>query len=184
MRYSMLTIKSSRNSKFSSALIAALLLSIVSLASIAEEALKPLTAEKTHKTAIHDMVDQLNSRHYVKLTLNDDFSGKLLDAFIDDLDPNRLFLLKSDIDEFQKYRTRLDDELKKSDLSAGFYIFNRYRERMIVRLQYIQDSLAKSVPAMDFNVKEDIELDRTDAEWPADQAEANEIWRKQIKNRV
>ena len=98
MRYSMLTIKSSRNGKFTSALIVALLLSIVSLASIAEEALKPLTAEKTHKTAIHDMVDQLNSRHYVKLTLNDDFSGKLLDAFIDDLDPNRLFLLKSDID--------------------------------------------------------------------------------------
>ncbi|MBW2941483.1 carboxy terminal-processing peptidase [Zhongshania sp. CAU 1632] len=184
MRYSMLTIKSSRNGKFTSALIVALLLSIVSLASIAEEALKPLTAEKTHKTAIHDMVDQLNRRHYVKLTLNDDFSGKLLDAFIDDLDPNRLFLLKSDIDEFQKYRTRLDDELKKSDLSAGFYIFNRYRERMIVRLQYIQDSLAKTVPAMDFNVNEDIELDRTDAEWPADQAEANEIWRKQIKNRV
>ncbi|MBU0538555.1 MAG: tail-specific protease, partial [Gammaproteobacteria bacterium] len=184
MRYSMLTIKSSRNGNFTGAIIVALFLSIFSLSVVADSALKPLEPEKSHKTAVHDMVEQLNSRHYVKLSLNDEFSGKLLDAFLDDLDPNRLFLLKSDITEFQKYRKELDDELKKSDLSAGFFIFNRYRERMITRMQNTLDTLPKSVEAMDFSVNEDIELDRDKANWPANEAEADEIWRKQIKNRV
>jgi carboxyl-terminal processing protease len=184
MRYSMLTIKSSRNRKFTCAVIVALFLSVFNLSACADGAIKALVPDESHKTAIHDMIEQLNSRHYVKLSLNDELSGRLLDAFLDDLDPNRLFLLKSDIAEFQKYRSTLDDELKKSDLSAGFFIFNRYRERMTTRMQDTLDTLAANVAAMDFSVKEDIELDRTKAKWPENKAEADEIWRKQIKNRV
>ena len=180
----MLTIKSLRNDKFTGALITALFLSMFSLSVFADSALKPLEPEKSHKTAVHDMVEQLNSRHYVKLSLNDALSERLLSAFLDDLDPNRLFLLQSDITEFQKYSTQLDDELKKSDLSAGFIIFNRYRERMIARLQNTLDTLPDNIKAMDFSVNEDIELDRDKAAWPANKAEADEIWRKQIKNRV
>ncbi|CAA0088827.1 Tail-specific protease [Zhongshania aliphaticivorans] len=170
--------------KITRVLLFALVLSVFNLNAFASAEFKALVPEKTHKTAIHDMVDQLNSRHYVKLSLNDELSAKLLDAFLDDLDPNRLFLLKSDIAEFQKYRTQLDDELKKSDVSTGFLVFNRYRERMVARMQNTLDTLAQRVSAMDFTVKEDIELDRTEADWPASKSEADEIWRKQIKNRV
>lgn len=180
----MLIIKPLRNGKSNSAIIVALLLSFFSLSVFADSALTALKPDKTHKTAIHDMVEQLNSRHYVKLSLNDDLSGKLLDAFLDDLDPNRLFFLNSDITEFQKYRTKLDDELNKSNVSAGFIIFNRYRERMVSRMENTIDTLPAQIAAMDFSIIEDIELDRSKATWPANEAEADEVWRKQIKNRV
>ncbi|MFQ3202019.1 MAG: carboxyl-terminal processing protease, partial [Zhongshania sp.] len=180
----MLIIKPLRNGKSKGGVIVALILSFFSLSVFADSALTALEPNKTHKMAIRDMVEQLNSRHYVKLSLNDDLSGKLLDAFLDDLDRNRLFLLSSDIADFQKYRTKLDDELNKSNVSTGFIIFNRYRERMISRMENTIDTLPAQIATMDFSVKEDIELDRSKATWPANEAEADEVWRKQIKNRV
>jgi carboxyl-terminal processing protease len=180
----MLIIKPLRNGRSNGGIIVALLLSFFSLSVFADSALTALEPDKTHKMAIRDMVEQLNSRHYVKLSLNDDLSGKLLDAFLDDLDRNRLFLLSSDIADFQKFRTKLDDELNKSSVSTGFIIFNRYRERMISRMENTIDTLPAQIATMDFSVKEDIELDRSEATWPANEAEADEVWRKQIKNRV
>ncbi|MFT7403842.1 carboxy terminal-processing peptidase [Zhongshania sp.] len=180
----MLIIQALRNGKSNGAVIVATLLAFFSLSVFADSALTALKPDKTHTAAIHDMVEQLDSRHYVKLALNDDLSGKLLDAFLDDLDPNRLFLIASDIADFQKYRSKLDDELNKSSVSAGFIIFNRYRERMVSRMENTIDTLPAQIAAMDFSVKEDIELDRSKATWPANNAEADEVWRKQIKNRV
>ncbi len=179
MRYLMLNIRFTR----SYCVVIALLLQL-SAAWASTEAIKPLVPESTHVTAIRDMVKQLDTRHYVKLALNDDLSAHLLDSFLDDLDPNRQFLLQSDIEEFQKYRTTLDNELKKAQLDAGFAIFNRYRQRMLDRLQKALDTLPETVKAMDFKTNEDIQLDRAKEPWPKDSAAADEIWRKQIKNRV
>ncbi|MFT4920567.1 MAG: carboxyl-terminal processing protease [Zhongshania aliphaticivorans] len=179
MRYLMVNKRFTR----SYCVVVALFLQL-SAAWVSAEAIKPLAPESSHATAIRDMVKQLDTRHYVKLALNDDLSAHLLDSFLDDLDPNRQFLLQSDINEFQKYRTSLDNELKKAQLDAGFAIFNRYRQRMIDRLQSALDTLPETIKAMDFEVDEDIQLDRAKEAWPKDSAAADEIWRKQIKNRV
>lgn len=181
MRYLMLTKKLLRGS---SAVIA-LFLQLFLVANMAHAtALKALVPEDSHITAIRDMVTQLDTRHYVKIALNDDFSARLLDAFLDDLDPNRQFLLKSDIKEFQQYRELLDNQLEKSQLDAGFAIFNRYRSRMLDRLDKAVDTLPATIEHFDFKVNEDVLLDRSKQAWPADTAEADEIWRKQMKNRV
>lgn len=181
MRYLMLTKKLPRGC---SAVIA-LFLQLFLVANMAHAtALKALAPEDSHITAIRDMVTQLDTRHYVKIALNDDFSARLLDAFLDDLDPNRQFLLKSDIKEFQQYRELLDNQLEKSQLDAGFAIFNRYRSRMLDRLDKAVDTLPATIEHFDFKVNEDVLLDRSKQSWPADTAEADEIWRKQMKNRV
>lgn len=181
MRYLMLTKKLPRGC---SAVIA-LFLQLFLVANMAHaSALKALVPEDSHITAIRDMVTQLDTRHYVKIALNDDFSARLLDAFLDDLDPNRQFLLKSDIKEFQQYRELLDNQLEKSQLDAGFAIFNRYRSRMLDRLDKAVDTLPATIEHFDFKVNEDVLLDRSKQAWPADTAEADEIWRKQMKNRV
>ncbi|WP_372878661.1 carboxy terminal-processing peptidase [Spongiibacter marinus] len=130
------------------------------------------------------MLNQLNSSHYVKLAVDDASSSRLLDAYLSDLDPNRQFLLAEDIASFQQYRDRLDDELKKGRLDTGFLIFNRYRQRIVGRLERSLDDLEKTVAAMDFSVDESFLLDRSEQPWPKNQTEADEIWRKQLKNRV
>ncbi|GAB3381145.1 carboxy terminal-processing peptidase [Spongiibacter taiwanensis] len=127
---------------------------------------------------------QLESRHYVKLDVDDAFSSRLLNAYLDDLDPNRQYFLQSDITEFQSYRSLLDDQLKKGDLTAAYKIFDRYLERITQQLGVTVKELPKLVADFDFKKQEEITLDRSEAPWPQSEKEANEIWRKQVKNRV
>lgn len=148
-------------------------------------ALAPLAPDSNHKAAIKDMLRQLEARHYVKLDIDDDLSRRLLDAYLLDLDPNKQLLLQSDIDEFhRRYDKDLDNQLKKATLDAGYAIFNRYRERLIKRLDSTIENLPKLVEDMDFNKDESFVLDRRELPWPQTQQEADEIWRKQLKNRV
>jgi carboxyl-terminal processing protease len=143
-----------------------------------------LTAESSHEKAISEIIKQLESRHYVKLDVNDDFSEKLLDAYLTDLDPNRQHFLQSDIDDFQKYRDQLDNQLKDGKLSAGFIIFDRYLERITTQLEKTIAEMPKLVKGFDFKKDEVIVLERSESPWPKSRKAADEIWHKQVKNRV
>lgn len=148
-------------------------------------AITPLEPDGNHKTAIKDMVRQLEARHYVKLDIDDAMSQQLLDAYLLDLDGNKQLFLQSDIDEYHRlYDDKLDDQLKKAKLEAGYRIFNDYREKLVHRLEVTIDKLSSWVEAMDFSTDESIVIDRRELAWPKSQQEADEIWRKQLKNRV
>ena len=159
-------------------------LALVLLLLPSAQALTELSPDSDHRGAMKEMLQRLERGHYVKLEVDDSASSQLLDSYLADLDPNRQFFLKSDIDEFERYRERLDDELKKGRVDAGFTIFNRYRQRIVERLEKTIASLDKTVPSFDFSKDENILLDRSEQPWPKNQQEADEIWRKQLKNRV
>jgi carboxyl-terminal processing protease len=146
---------------------------------------KPLVWEPVlGKTAV-EVVNKLESRHYQKQTLNDALSAQLLDAYLKNLDPAKLFLLQSDIDNFARYRTTLDDTLHKGDIEPGFVIFRTYRERMSQRLEKLLANLPASVAAMDFNKDEYLDLNRDKtAAWPKSTAETDELWRLHLKSAV
>lgn len=131
-----------------------------------------------------DLVEKLETRHYSKRKLDDELSSALLDAYLKSLDPSRSFLYQSDIDEFEAYRFQLDDQFHSGQLSAGFTIFNRYHERIQGRLDGLLANLPAMVEGMDFGIDESITLEPDQRAWPKNAAEANERWRKQIKNSV
>lgn len=158
------------------------LLSSVSLAVV--ETVSPLQPTALQSQTAKMIVKQLEQEHYVNLKLDDKTSGLLLDTYLKTLDPGKLFFLQTDIDEFQRLRSQLDDELKKGELSAGFVIYNRYHKRLTERLAKTIGELPQMVKNFDFAADEELELDREDAKWPASAREADDLWRKQIKNRV
>ena len=86
------------------------------------EVLAPLSI---HATTTQNIVAALSSRHYVPASLNDELSSRIFDTYIGDLDPSRSYFLQSDIDEFEQYRYKMDDALKRGNLSPAFDIFNR-----------------------------------------------------------
>lgn len=136
------------------------------------------------KTAI-EVVTDLETRHYNRQILDDALSQQLLDAYLKSLDGSRLFLLQSDIDSFAKYRTTLDDSLRKGDLEPGFVIFRRYQERLIQRLEKTIATLPATIAAMDFTLNESLDLERDkNPPWPQTAAEADELWRLRLKNTV
>ncbi|MDO6561807.1 carboxy terminal-processing peptidase [Amphritea sp. 1_MG-2023] len=135
-----------------------------------------------HKQTITDIVTSLNQDHYNNIVLNDALSSKVLDQYLDSLDPSKVFFYQSDIDEFEQYRTQIDNEIRNSDLTAAYAIFNRYLQRSQTRLEKLIATLESPDYQVDFNIDETIETDREDSQWPVDAAAMDELWRKRLKS--
>ena len=59
----------------------------------------------------------LDKLHYDPQIINDDFSIKVYDDFIDAVDSQKRFLLKSDIEIFSQFRLSIDDQINSSDIA-------------------------------------------------------------------
>ncbi len=136
------------------------------------------------RETIVELVEQLEERHYAKLSYDDNLSAQHLDAYLDSLDRTRMLFTKKDIEQFQRYRNVMDDQLRKGNLEAGFAIFNRYHEAMESRLTSLLESLPETVSKLDFAIDESFIIDADDREWARDQAQLDDRWRKQLKNDV
>jgi len=127
-----------------------------------------------------EIVNSLVSRyHYRKFKLNDSLSAEIFDRYIESLDHNRSYFLASDINDFEKYKNQLDDFLMNGELNAAYNIFKVYRDRANDRFDYIEKIIKEP---LDFTLNEYYEVDRKNAQWPDTEEEANEIWRKRVKN--
>ena len=124
------------------------------------------------------VVQMIPSYHVSKKGVDDRISSMLLDSFLKDLDPAKLYFLQSDIDEFSKFRLTLDDSLKVGDVQFGYDVFKRYRERLVVQLTKAHD-LIDQTP--DFTVDETMVIKGDELPWARTQEEVDERWRKRIK---
>ena len=162
------------------------LVALLSLASVlmASPAWSLLEYSKGQRETIIELVEQLEERHYAKLPYDDTLSAMHLDAYLESLDRTRMFFTASDIEEFQRYRNTMDEDLHKGNLEAGFRIFNRFMQRMEARLNKIIDTLPEAVTELNFERDEDYDLEVDDRAWAADDRELDDRWRKQLKNEV
>jgi carboxyl-terminal processing protease len=151
-----------------------LLLSINALV-VADVAFTPVQS----KTAI-EIVDKLTTKHYRQQPMDDELSKSLLEHYVNLLDPTKSYFLQSDISEFQQWETSLDDMLKDGDLDPGFKIYNRYYQRALDRLQGNID-LLKSDFEFDLTKDEYLPFDVDDNHWPSTVKDADDYWRKRIK---
>lgn len=163
--------------KTSAILIIVLLTAIVSIGY--EASLEKLRPERQHAIVGRRVTKLLPKYHYTHKVVDDKISAKQLELYIKTLDPNRGYFLASDIKEFSKYRHQLDDALKTGDIEPAFYIFNRFKQRVYERIEFINSQLKVN---FDFTIDEYYQVDRTEASWPKEAAELNQIWRKRLKN--
>jgi carboxyl-terminal processing protease len=85
---------------------------------------------------VRALVKKLKRSHYLDETLDNAFSEKVFDNYIELLDSSKTYFVKTDIDEFSKFRFILDDDLKAGNLESAFYIFRRYQMRREQRIKY------------------------------------------------
>ena len=145
---------------------------------------KSLHPMAIHTTTTQNIVDALASRHYVPTILDDDLSAKIFETYIDDLDPSKSYFLQSDIDDFEAYRFKMDNALRRGNLNPAFEIFNRYHERVITRFEQVLETLEQGIDKFDFTIEEELLVDRELAPWAKTNAELDELWRKRIKDAV
>ena len=120
----------------------------------------------------------LEKGHYSPVELNDDFSKKVYKKYLDNLDPTRRFFLQSDINEFSKYETSIDDMIKNKDIS----FFNLTNERLLQRMKesraIYEEVLSKP---FDFTLQETINVDYDKLPYSKNKTELMDRWRKQLK---
>ena len=141
--------------------------------------LEELEPENKHIRASELITHILTTYHYKKMELNDELSANIFDNYLENLDQNRVYFLKSDIEEFEQYRYQIDDAIENSELLPAYEIFKRYRLRVDERIRFAEEQLNNQ---FNFNKQESFRYDRREAEWANDEQELNEIWRKRVKN--
>lgn len=144
----------------------------------------PVVSEQVHGVTAAELIEELQTKHYTAVEINDNFSSQLFDSYLDLLDGQHLYFLNEDIEQLSSLRYSLDDSLKAGNVEPGFAIYNLYYRRILERLIYAIDRVENHIPEMDFTVEETIDIDREDAPYANSVAELDEIWRKRIKNSV
>jgi carboxyl-terminal processing protease len=117
--------------------------------------------------------------HLFHQAVNETVADKALKVYLDTLDFDRSFFLASDILEFSQDVKAMSGQLRTGDLSFAFKINDRFRDRVKNRIAYV-DQLLKQ--GFDLRGHETYRWKRRKAEWAADEAAWNELWKKKIQN--
>jgi carboxyl-terminal processing protease len=143
-----------------------------------------VNSEAVHGKTALELLQELQTKHYASVEIDDNFSATVFDSYLDSLDGAHLYFMRDDINKLSVYRYTLDDSLKDGSVEPGFEIYNRYYQRVLERLVYAIKSVENDIPNMDFSIDETILIDREEAPYAITEAELDEIWRKRVKNSV
>src|SRR6266568_4834699 len=123
----------------------------------------------------------LMQMHYLHLQqpLDDRVSSQFLDRYLERLDNLHIHFLQSDLQEFEQYRTSLDDLTKAGDISPARVIFKRFSERVEQHMAYVAELL--KTEKFDFTGNDRYNFDRRKAPYPKDLDDAKQMWRQHLR---
>ncbi len=120
----------------------------------------------------------LERGHYNPRQIDDNFSENVFNSYIKGLDNQRRFFLQSDIDNFIKYRYKIDDLIKNSDIS----FFDLTVEKLFQRTNQVNSFYSELLEKpFDFNKEELINLDFDNLSYARTLNDLKKRWRMRFK---
>ncbi len=120
----------------------------------------------------------LTQGHYQPQEIDDAFSERVFNDFIDRLDPSKRYFLQADIDEFSEFKTKIDDQIKDENLSFFFLVHNRFQQRFDEGKIYYQEILDTE---FNFSKNEILDVDYKNFEFAQTKSQLLKNWLKQLK---
>ena len=120
----------------------------------------------------------LERGHYNPRQIDDNFSKNVFNSYIKGLDNQRRFFLQSDIDNFTKYRYRIDDLIKNSDISFFDLTIEKLFQRTNQVNSFYRELLEKP---FDFSKEEFINLDFDNLPYSRTLNDLKKRWRMRFK---
>ncbi|MEI6147747.1 MAG: carboxy terminal-processing peptidase [bacterium] len=117
--------------------------------------------------------------HLSHQPLNEGLATNAVNLYLSTLDYDHTFFTGGDIDEFRNLAGLQAEALQKGDVAFAFRVFERLRERVRNRVEYVNSLLDKG---FDMTVGESYVWKRKDAPWAVDEAAWNNLWRQKVKN--
>jgi carboxyl-terminal processing protease len=124
------------------------------------------------------VTEMLEEAHYNPKKVDDEFSRKIFNKYIETLDPDKNIFLAADIKDLKKFELSIDDELHGSPIQF-FYAVDAIFLKRGKELSAIMPELFQN--PFQFNADEKITLDPEKADFPKNEAMRKEIWRKRMK---
>ena len=129
-------------------------------------------------SVVKGIVERFVAIHYSQKSLDDTISKEIFKLYLNRLDPGHYYFLEKDIQEFQRYETRLDDMLRRGNIEFALDVFSRFKTRLQQRLQQLEGFLQQE---FDFSKDGEWRIKRSEEPYPKDLKAAQEIWRLKIK---
>jgi carboxyl-terminal processing protease len=125
-----------------------------------------------------EVVELVERNHMARPVIDDEIAVKWCDNFIKDLDPQKYYFLKADVEEFKKEAKQLDDQIREGNIDFAKKVFDRFVQRSDERFRTSMELLKQK---FDFTDDEYLTDDADKMDYPVDKAEADARWRKKVK---
>ena len=119
--------------------------------------------------------------HYNSIDLDDNFSVKIFDDFISKLDPQKRFFTVNDIRQLNRYKFKIDDQIKNYQLEFFEETYKTYNQRVSDAKLFVDKVFETD---FDFSEDEFIDLNNDSIPFSFGKNQLFERWRKQIKYSV
>jgi len=133
-----------------------------------------------YEKILHNVGDMLKEIHYSPKKIDDEFSKSIFKKFLSDryVDEYKNILLQSDIQQLKKFETKLDDEILGANVMFVPAVSEIVKKRLPEAAALYKEILSKP---FDFTKDETANLNPEEYDFPKNEAERKESWRKRLK---
>lgn len=137
--------------------------------------------QKRNKLIGYMLSKQLPSLHFSDIEVDDEFARATFDLYLKQLDFQKRFLLRSDVDQLRSFADHIDDNLVRGTIvlpATGYDILTErigQVEKIVAGLQH-----EKTDP----NVKEEMETDPEKLDYVTDLGELKQRWQRILKAQI
>lgn len=143
------------------------------------------TIQPTQEQALvsRQLASLVDRQHYLNMRLDATTSARILDFYIDSLDPEHSLFLAEEIEAYRKkYGSNFGTNLKAGNLTAAYEIHEKYRERLKQFYTYMLEELKKPQNLYQSNVY--LETDREKAAFFKTTQEQHQHWNKMLVSQL
>lgn len=131
-----------------------------------------------YEQIFRQVTEMLEVAHFSPKKVDDEFSKKIFTKYLEALDPDKNLFLSSDIRDLKKYETSIDDELHGAPIKF-FYAVDEIYTKRVKEMQSSYKDLFKE--PFQFTIDETIVLDPKKIEYPKNENQRKEAWKKRLK---
>jgi carboxyl-terminal processing protease len=141
----------------------------------------PKENAKKDQVLIEAVLAGLRQLHYQPQELNDEFSKRVYDLYMDRMDNTKRFFIEEDIVKLKKYELQIDDESSKASYEFFDLSVQLWQTRLAAVESYYEEFLSKP---FDFSKDEMYETDPDKHGYARSEAELKDLWYKSLKYQV
>ncbi len=127
------------------------------------------------------VVKILKQYHYTPKKIDDSFSKQVFDEFIKQVDGGKRYFTATDIQNFKKYESQIDDFALVGDLTFPHTVFAVMKDRIKITQKWTDEILSEP---FEFNEKRSVELDGDKRQFAATEKDLKNYWKEFLKFQV